>query len=89
MQFDLFEATIKTICKMASSDLIRAAVEIGSLDNFYDSIQLQTLESAIDAISQELSKEIFDESKELDKVDWINKSSDPELQWLFSFESIR
>ena len=40
MKLDLFEDAIKVIFKMASTDLIRAATEIGLLENLYDSSQL-------------------------------------------------
>ena len=59
---------------MASTDLIKAVVEIGSLENLYDSSQLQILDSAIDQISQELTEQLFGLSKEIESCDWIKKA---------------
>ena len=53
MHQDSFSETIKLICKMASINLIRAAVAAGYIADFYNKNQYMRLESAIDQISEE------------------------------------
>ena len=60
MQSDLFLETIKMICQMASTKLIKAVAESGYMKDLYSSSQYESLDSAINFISEKLQKEVFD-----------------------------
>ena len=51
MSKSLFSETIKIICRMASTDLINAALETDFMEILYTENQIESLESAIDVIS--------------------------------------
>ena len=56
MKPDLFENTIKMICKLATTRLMKAVVETGYLEELYDPSQYESLDSAIDKISHEFQQ---------------------------------
>ena len=53
MKPDLFEKTIKMICELASTKLMKAVVQIGYLEDLYSTSQYESLDLAIDQISHE------------------------------------
>ena len=50
---------------MASIDFIRAVAENGYMEALYSKVELQDLDSAIDQVCQDLTKDIFSDSKGL------------------------
>ena len=65
IEHELCLQTIKTICRMASIDFIRAVAENGYMEALYSKVELQDLDSAIDQVCQDLTKDIFSDSKGL------------------------
>ena len=70
------------ICKMASSNLIKAVVETGYMEEFYDNGHYEIFDLTIDQISLEFKQEVFGESSTLEKKDWMTISHSPEFSWL-------
>ena len=56
MKPDLFEKTIKMICKLATTKFMKAVVETGYLEDLYSTNQYESLDSAIDQISDEFKQ---------------------------------
>ena len=56
-----FRETINLVLKMASTNFVKAAVEIGYMDELYSSNNYASLESSIEAISQDVTNIIFGE----------------------------
>ena len=44
---------------MASIDLIKSVVDSGYMEEFYNSVQYESLSASIDKISKDLKQEIF------------------------------
>ena len=55
MKPDLFEETVKMICKLASTSFMKAVVETGYLEDLYSKMQYESLDSAIDNISHDFT----------------------------------
>ena len=89
MKPELFINKIKFILNMASIDFIKAVVETGYMDNFYDSNQFSSLKSGIDQVTIDFKDEIFGERMELEEREWLLHALAPESAWLFEFSSIR
>ena len=68
---------------MASSNLIKAVVETGYMEEFYDNGHYEIFDLTIDQISLEFKQEVFGESSTLEKKDWMTISHSPECSWLF------
>ena len=56
MEPELFEKTIKMICKLATTSLMKSVVEAGYLEELYNSSQYESLNLAIDQISHEFKQ---------------------------------
>ena len=56
-----FRETIKLVLKMASTNFVKAAVEIGYMDELYSTNDYASLESSIETISQDITNIIFGE----------------------------
>lgn len=54
MEKSLFVETIKMLFKMASVNFIKAVVETGYMEDFYESKHYEDLESSINKLSQDL-----------------------------------
>ena len=89
MQKDFFKDAVKTILKLASTNLMKAAVETGFIEDLYEIGDFSKLDFSIDEICYELTKEVFKESKTLEISEWKRKAHSPEIIWLLNFESIR
>ena len=89
MSANLFMDTIDMICKMASTNLIKAASKSGYMEELYRDIHHEKLETAIRKISKDFRNEIFGESDVLEKCDWLERAHLSKHSWLFSFDSIR
>ena len=74
---------------MASTDLIRAAVETGYLTNLYNSSHHADLTAAIDQVSNDTAKQIFGTASKVEINEWLAWAHSPANTWLFSFVSIR
>ena len=59
MQKDSFKDAVKTILKLASTNLLKAAVETGFIEALYDISDYSKLDFSIDEICHELSEEVF------------------------------
>ena len=62
MEKSLFVETIKMLFKMASVNFIKAVVETGYMEDFYESKHYEDLESSINKLSQDLIQEVFGNS---------------------------
>ena len=62
MERGLFVETIKMLFKMASVNFIKATVETGYMENFYENKHYADLESSIDRLSQDLIRKVFNYS---------------------------
>ena len=62
MQSDKFAQTIKMICRIASTKFMKAVVEVGYTGELYNTDQYETLEKAIDKVSNELMQKVFNDS---------------------------
>ena len=61
MQKDFFKDAVKTILKLASTNLMKAAVETGFIEDLYEIGDYSKLDFSIDEICYELTEEVFKE----------------------------
>ena len=74
---------------MGSTRFIRALIEIGYLDEFYNTKEYKALQTAIVKISEELKDKVFGKDEEIQSSQWLKKTQSIEYRWLFSFTTIR
>ena len=74
---------------MGSTRFIRALIEIGYLDEFYNTKECKALQTAIVKISEELKDKVFGKDEEIQSSQWLKKTQSIEYRWLFSFTTIR
>ena len=74
MSKTLFIEAIQSIFKIASTDLIKAAVETGYLTDPYTPSQYKKLSYTIDTISQDLAKQIFGASNQVERNYWLSEA---------------
>ena len=86
---DRFVDVIRTICELASIKFMQAISETGYTEDFYNKSDYESIQLAINLVSQELKKEIFGESTEIDVHQWMMHALTPVCAWIFSYPSIR
>ena len=62
MDREIFISTVNMICKLASTNLIKAVSATGYIEDFYTHKQYQKLDSVVHEICQEFATEVFGES---------------------------
>ena len=71
LQADLFADSLKSILKMASIDFVKAVIETGYMDKFYEKEDYEKLDSTIDEICQDLKRDVFGKKKYILKEEWM------------------
>ena len=89
MEPNRFCDVIKKICELASTKFIKAIVETGYIDEFYNERDYKNIQIAIDQVSEEFKEEIFGKATELDANQWISRALNPNCAWIFSYPLIR
>ena len=74
---------------MASTNLIKAAVQTGYIEELYTITQYAKLNSSIDTISQDLTLQVFKDQETLYLAEWKQLAHKPEVAWVLNFETIR
>ena len=84
-----FVDAIRTICELASVEFMKAIIETGYIEELYEKGDYESINLAIELVSQEFKEEIFGESEEIDIHQWMMRALTPVCAWIFSYPAIR
>ena len=59
------------------------------MEDLYSKGDYESIQQAIELISQQFREEIFGESTEIDAKQWMMKALTPVCDWIFSYPAIR
>ena len=86
---DEFELAIKPILNMAAIEFTKAVFETKFMDVLYDDADYKKLESGLGKVCQDLTHQVFGDSVELEKKEWMRQAMMPDLEWLSKIDLIR
>ena len=74
---------------MAAIEFTKAVFETKFMDALYDDADYKKLESGLGKVCQDLRLQVFGESAELEKKEWMRQAMMPDLEWLSKIDLIR
>ena len=68
---------------------MKAVVEVGYTEEHYNEEEYQSIEKAINQVSQDFMQQVFNFQQQIEKNEWMELSHNPACAWLFDFATIR